>query len=187
MGIVNVSHVPQPVSWVTCHHGLAEMMEIGFIEASKQGLLSKPAITSSFSPLSAPHLSSRVLGAPRVPAPRRSFLAKPLSTRNLSSWPQEPTSHTHEAHKDWRQKEKGAQSLRWLDNTTDLMDMNLSKLETLKNRETWQAAVHGVTKGRTQLGNWTAYTCAECGTKTQLSDRGFGFFKITQSQPQIFQ
>ena len=24
MGIVNVSHVPQPVTWVTCHHGLAE-------------------------------------------------------------------------------------------------------------------------------------------------------------------
>ena len=32
MGIVNVSHVPQPVSWVTCHHGLAEMMEIGFTD-----------------------------------------------------------------------------------------------------------------------------------------------------------
>lgn len=96
MGIVNVSHVPQPVSWVTCHHGLAEMMEIGFTD--RQGLLSKPAITSSFSPLSAPHLSSRVLGAPSVPAPRRFFLAKPLSTRNLSSWPQEPTSHTHMRH-----------------------------------------------------------------------------------------
>lgn len=98
MGIVHVSHVPQPVSWVTCHHGLAEMMETGFTEASRQGLLSKPAITSSFSPLSAPHLSSTVLGAPRVPAPRRSFLTKPLSTRNLSSRPQEPTSHTHMRH-----------------------------------------------------------------------------------------
>ena len=52
MGIVHVSHVPQPVSWVTCHHGLAEMMETGFTEASRQGLLSKPAITSSFSPFS---------------------------------------------------------------------------------------------------------------------------------------
>ena len=43
--------------------------------------------------------------------------------------------------------------MRWLDNTTDLMDMNLSKLETVKNREAWHAAVHGVTKGWTQLGN----------------------------------
>ena len=32
MGIVNVSDVSQPISWVTCHHGLAEMREIGFTE-----------------------------------------------------------------------------------------------------------------------------------------------------------
>ena len=35
----------------------------------------------------------------------------------------------------------------WLDGTTDLMDMNLSKLQKImKNREAWRAAVHGVTK-----------------------------------------
>ena len=38
----------------------------------------------------------------------------------------------------------------WLDGITDSMDISFSKLlETVKNRETWHAAVHGVTKGRT--------------------------------------
>ena len=42
--------------------------------------------------------------------------------------------------------------MRWLDSITDSMDMNLSKLqEIVKDRETWHAAVHAVTKSRTQL------------------------------------
>ena len=40
--------------------------------------------------------------------------------------------------------------MKWLDSTTDSMDMNLSKLqEIVKGREAWPAAVHGVAKGRT--------------------------------------
>ena len=60
-------------------------------------------------------------------------------------------------------RRRGWQRMGWLDGITDSLDMNLGKLrKMMRDRETWCATVHGVSKSWPGLGNWATITIVIC-------------------------
>ena len=66
-------------------------------------------------------------------------------------------------------RRRGRQRMRWLDGIADLMDVSLSELrELVMDREAWHAAIHGVTKSRTRLSDWTELNWTELNPSVGL-------------------
>ena len=84
-----------------------------------------------------------------------------LKLQYLATWCEEMT-HSKRPWSWERLKAKGKEGKRGgpgLDSITNSMNMSLSKLqETVKEREAWRAAIHGVIKSRTWLSDWTKHT-----------------------------
>ena len=76
----------------------------------------------------------------------------PSDVKNWLIW-KDPDEKTQKIE---GRRRRGWQRMRWLDAITDSMDMGLGELrELVLDREAWHTVVHGVTKSRTWLSDWT--------------------------------
>ena len=78
--------------------------------------------------------------------------------------------------KNESRRRREQQRMRWLDDITDSVDMNLGKLwEIVVDRGTWYATVHGVTKSQTWLGDWTTTIIKHHFAGKNLCSQSYGF------------
>ena len=84
------------------------------------------------------------------------------SSTLATSWESWLIGKDSDAGRDWGRSRRGRSRMRWLDGNMDSTDMSLSELQKMvMDREAWRAAIHGVSRSRTQLSDWTELNWTE--------------------------